>query len=244
MTQEEYEKVLQAALGGDVESQYKMGIFHARGDLGSVDLNEAAQWFEKAGAQGHPDSLCNYAFLLYSGRGVEKDVGRSVELFEQAAGLGQKQAMLNLGIYYINIDEPQIEKGISYLKQAAEEGEAEAAYSLGILYFEGKKVQQDLSLACEYFQQGAEKDDPESLYSLGFLYSKGYGVEKDSAKAVEYYRMAAEKGHASAQFNLGLHHEYGEGGLEKDPEEAIFWYQKASNQGHQKATEAIQLLDS
>ena len=244
MTQTENEKVLQAALGGDVESQYQMGILFARGDTGSVDLGEAAQWFRKAGEQGHPDALCNYAFLLYSGNGVEKDVERSVELFEQAAKLGQKQAMLNLGIYYINHDVPQIEKGMDYLKTAAKEGEAEAAYTLGILYFEGKKVPQDLELARKCFEQGAEMGEPESLYSLGFLYSKGYGVEKDPAKAVEYYRVAAEKGHASAQFNLGLHYEYGEGGLEKDSEEAVFWYQKASNQGHQKASEAIQLLDS
>jgi TPR repeat protein len=45
---------------------------------------------------------CSYAFLLYTGTGVNKDISQAVEIFKKAALVGHVQAQLNLGIHYTN----------------------------------------------------------------------------------------------------------------------------------------------
>lgn len=244
MKPEVIETLKQRALAGDGEAQYQLGNVFARGESGGVDLAQAAEWYRKAGEQGHADALCNYAFLLHAGEGVAKNEEKAYELFEAAANQGQVQAQLNLGILSANDANSDTERMLHWFRIAANNGSAEASYNLGMLYFEGKRVPQDYASAFKYFVQSAEAGYAQGEYSVGFCFSKGLGTEKDASQAAAFFKRAAEKGHASAQYNLGLHFEYGEGVDAVDTDEAIFWFQKAANQGHPRADEAIQLLEA
>lgn len=70
---------------------------------------------------------------------------------------GDKDAMFNLGMYYIRgIGTVQnLEEGIRWLKKAALLGDDQAAYNIAIFYHDGKMVEQDLEAALKWYERSA-----------------------------------------------------------------------------------------
>jgi TPR repeat protein len=63
---------------------------------------EAAQWLERAAAQGHAASQFELAVLYCTGKGVEKNLAQAVGWYEKAAQEGHVTAKHNLGVMLIN----------------------------------------------------------------------------------------------------------------------------------------------
>ncbi|MDE7420477.1 MAG: sel1 repeat family protein [Muribaculaceae bacterium] len=59
--------LIRAAEGGLAQAQFNLALFYSRGSIG-LDQNEekAFDWFKKAAAQGHPDSLNNVGVYYYN----------------------------------------------------------------------------------------------------------------------------------------------------------------------------------
>ncbi len=81
-----------AALRGDKNSEFNIGVIYERG-IG-VDKNEtlAAQWYEKAARGGHIDAQYNLAIMYASGRGVAQNDGQAMMWLALAARQGDKEA--------------------------------------------------------------------------------------------------------------------------------------------------------
>jgi hypothetical protein len=79
----------------DAAAQNSLGICLERG-IG-VHKNEllAAQYYQRAAQQGHPDGANNIGFCLDHGRGVEQNIEMASEYYKFAADCGHSEAKLN-----------------------------------------------------------------------------------------------------------------------------------------------------
>jgi uncharacterized protein len=117
-----------------------------------------------------------------------------VQLYRQAADLGNTNAMTILGGMYANgrgVAKDDSE-AVRLYQQAADLGNASATYKLGWRYENGVGVTKDIAKARSYYQT-----------ALGAMYANGKGVAKDDAEAMRLFRQAADLGNTNAMISLG-----------------------------------------
>jgi hypothetical protein len=76
-------------------AQNSFGIFLERGIGVHTNLSLAAQYYQRAAHQGHPDGANNFGFCLEHGRGVQQDIKMAAEYYKFAADHGHSEATLN-----------------------------------------------------------------------------------------------------------------------------------------------------
>lgn len=129
------EWALKAAEQGHVEAMYWLGegyTFYAK-DVQNDDPEDAEQhftqglfWLKQAVSAQHPAAILELAGYYRRGNIVDQDVAKSVTLVEQAAKLGEEQAMRDLSAIYahglgVAIDE---EKATYWAEQAEKNNQA------------------------------------------------------------------------------------------------------------------------
>jgi tetratricopeptide (TPR) repeat protein len=175
------------------------------------------------------------------GEGVAQDFAKAREWYQQAADIGNAEAMFYLGIIYQvgNQDQgvPQdYAKAREWYEKAADKGNANAMNSLAGLYYDGNGVPQDYAKAREWYEKAADKGDAEAMTNMGVIYENGRGVPQDYAKAREWYEKAVAGGQATAMTKLGVLYEKGRG-VAKDYAKAREWYEKAADKREEIRTE-------
>ena len=103
------EWALKAAQLGHVEAMYWLGegyAFYAKDMLeddpkeSKIYFKHAYRWLEQASKHNHPAALLELSNFYRRGDVVKKDLVKSVELVQQAAELGEVQAMRDLACIY------------------------------------------------------------------------------------------------------------------------------------------------
>ena len=126
------EWALKAAQLGHVQAMYWLGegyTAYAK-DLLEEDPAEAKtyfehahRWLEQAVKQQHPAAIFELANFYRRGDVVEKDIAKSIEMLEQAAKLGEVQAMRDLVAIYehglgVDIDDEKADFWADQAQQA------------------------------------------------------------------------------------------------------------------------------
>lgn len=134
-----------------------------------------------------------------AGRGVTRDEGRAVALFQEAAELGSGEAQFHLGsLYERGIGVPRdLVRARALYRQAANGGHAGAMHNLAVLLFSGDSAA-DLPAALSWFQRAAQAGIRDSQYNLGVLYSQGRGVPRSLSEAYRWFALAAAQGDTEA----------------------------------------------
>ncbi len=127
------------------------------------------------------------------------------KLFERAASLGDRWAMVETGRFYIwglgaTPYEPRT--AIAWFKRAAEAGEPFAFHVLGEVYASGRGVPIDHQKAFEYYQTGFDYGELKSARRLSQAYLGGFGVAQDFDQGIRYMRIAAEGGNVFSMIEL------------------------------------------
>lgn len=125
-------------------------------------------------------------------------------------------------------------QSVEQLKAKAKKYDPAARLYLGLLYQEGKRVEQNDSLAAYWFQKAANQGLAEAQVLLGNCYREGRGVEKDTLKAFALYEMAAGCDASLAMDALGDCYYYGIA-VERDVIRARYYYNLAAKKGYKKA---------
>ncbi|OTG93753.1 tetratricopeptide repeat protein [Acinetobacter sp. ANC 3832] len=126
------EWALKAAQLGHVEAMYWLGEGYAvyAKDLREEDPTEAKtyfehafRWLEQASKFKHPSAILELATFYRRGDVVEKDVAKSIAMVQQAAELGEVQAMRDLACIYehglgIDVDEAKADEWSEKAKSA------------------------------------------------------------------------------------------------------------------------------
>ncbi len=237
-------KEIEAASAGAVNAQFKLGLKYAKGECGVKNPQKAAEWYEKAAAQGDNRALVNLGYMYIFGD-IGKDEPKAFKLFSKAASSGDSKGMAALGqMYEAGEGVPQDwEKAVEWYAKAASKGDSHAQARLGSAYAKGNGVAQNDKLAVKWFAEAAKQGDVKAQRNLGLMYELGRGVPQDDKKAVKWYTEAAEKGFAKAQFNLGRMYEQGKG-CAKTLKEAKIWYTRAALQGYTVAQNWLEKLES
>jgi TPR repeat protein len=136
------------------------------GDGVAQDFVLAAEWYEKAAAQGCVESRHRLGEMYYVGKeGVEQDFARAVVEFRRAA-------------------EEEGEEG----------GHAPAQSCLAFCYYRGDRVEKDHVQARARYKKAALGEDSEAALEAALMCYKGEGGDPDFEYAERIFRKAAKNG--------------------------------------------------
>jgi len=141
------------------------------------------------------------------GIGVQKDLPRAVQIFENAchqatddddvdADENQSRACALLGALYLTGDgvKKDLTAGRELSEQACEGNDAFGCFNAAQIYATGLGVEADPVAAARFYDTACESDDGESCYELAQFYQEGRGVDRDAARAAELMRRACTLG--------------------------------------------------
>ena len=150
----------QAALGGNLEAQFRLARLIAKGAKGvPVDKDSAIKLLLSAAAHDHAESENLFGTMLQNGDGIAKDEKAAVGWYEKAANQGLAVAQNNLGVMYLKGSgtERDLAKAFALFEKAAAQGEGWALNNLGGMYEMGWGTTRDISKAKELYAKAADK---------------------------------------------------------------------------------------
>jgi len=77
-----------------------LGCSYELGEGVKIDLETAAQWYQRAAEQGYYEAQFNLGILCYGGRGVAQSYDEAVRLLRLVAAQGSPDAFYNLAVCY------------------------------------------------------------------------------------------------------------------------------------------------
>jgi TPR repeat protein len=159
---------------------------------------------QAAPAKSHAVVLVEEGIKAYQ----KGDYTTSARIFEQAAVLGDANAMYRLGY--------QHERGLGmeadgklalrWFEEAAKRGDTDAMNGLSAIYYYGYGVTADTCAAHQWTHKALELDGKNrtALFNMGYDYYYGNCVIRDLAQARKYWQKGADLGDDDARFNLAL----------------------------------------
>ncbi len=100
MTSDELEQLEQAAVSGDANAYFELGVAFSRGDGVAEDGARAAQHLQAAVNLGHPRAMNHLGIMMIKGTQIPFNGPVGVRLLQAAGDAGDVQALYNLGILY------------------------------------------------------------------------------------------------------------------------------------------------
>lgn len=147
------------------------GHRHVQGIDVPLNYDMAVQLYTKAAAAGNAEGIYNLGLLYQDGKGVNKDIHRAIQLFEQAAKLPAT--------------------GILNMRNV---GVAEAECAIGNCYRDGVGKQQEYSEAVKWYTRSCEHGSGEAASNLAFMYMGGMGVKNNEDTVAQLWTIAANRG--------------------------------------------------
>ncbi len=164
-------------------SQVKQSFLDLRRKLEDETLSAAdrrrlqSEIQQMAEQGGDPEALYWYGLAKINGtNGFEKNVDRGLEILEDAARDGSREAMVTLGDLYAG----QVE--------------------------DFPRQKQRFSRAYQFYRKAAEKNDGYALYRLAYMHGYNEGAVHDFKKAREYVAKAMEAGSPYGWLLSGIWH--------------------------------------
>jgi TPR repeat protein len=186
----------EAALSGDVDAQFDLGMCYYEGEGVDIDHTQASIYFQLAAEKGDADAQYSLATLFLKGEGVEKNTSRALIWYQQAAQKNHPNAQYNLGVMYrLGDGVPKDEaKAVNYFRDSANLGHADAQVQLGLMYEKGQGVDCDKIKAFDWYLKAASQDNASAQFELGRMYADGTVIAKDDDKAMKLFTKAAKQG--------------------------------------------------
>ena len=152
-------------------------------------------------AQGDPgaDNLLGMMYEL--GKGVPKDLAKSVAYYRQGAEQGDQYAQYNLAVSYdAGTGVPQnYREAVKWFRRAADQGVSSAQYDLGVMFEQGRGTHKSFQKAARWYQKAAQQGHVQAQNNLAWLYENGQGVERNLITAYAWFDVAAAQGFELAQ---------------------------------------------
>lgn len=178
---------------------------------------------------------------LYSGdAGLEKDIGKAVQLWEIAANKDHSRAAEYLGECYRDGDGVEVNavKALEWFEKAKALGNMMACVKLGLAYDKDGFAGTDYAKAVSYYREAYENGSADGACCLACMYENGWGVEQNAQKAFELYKYAADHGSARGMAKTGMMLHDGDG-TQKDVKLAIEYFEKAKAAGRADADDLL-----
>ena len=141
-----------------------------------------------------------------------------VELLTASAQSGNRDAMYELGVCYMNGEGVRNDslKTEELWKKAAALGNVDAMVALGAAYRGGKGIPENPKGCFEMYKAAAEADSSAGYLHLGICYFNGTGTEANIEKAIECVQKSEDMGNSDAKMLLKrMQRYYEEGDLDE-----------------------------
>lgn len=171
----------------------------------------------------HSDPHVNFALGrgYFTGRGVDRDVGKAASLFEYAAERGHIDAMSSLASY---LQSPRgghdYRSAIKWWKLAAAKGHTSAKVFLGFAYRDGRGVTADPLAAANWFIKAFEEGNHGAATHAGRVFRDHLSQPNN---ALVWFHKAADYGCSDSFIALALLYDDPKSGF-YNPAEAVHWY--------------------
>ena len=199
-------------------------------------------------AAGQAERLKQSARMYYYGIGVGQDYPRALELYLEAARLGDPEAQFIAGgMYFVGRGTAKNPReAFRLLYQAAINGKSspESQKIIGQTFIVGQVVPKNYPEAVRWYQESAKNGDRDAQNELGFMYVVGNGVEQNPEEAFKLFEQSARAGLAIAQYNLGIMLSTGNGVEQADLVQAYAWFNLAAANGFSDALAARSYLET
>lgn len=219
-------RIQSAAERGDPFAQFELATAFEWENYGlEQNFEKAAEWYEKASANGHLAAEINLLGQHVLGQLRTIAASSVFDRVNELAEAGDLDIVNTLGLcfQYGYGTELDYSRAASCFRRAAEGGAAMAQFNLAGFYLEGKGVPKDFDQAIHWYTRAAEQRHELSLIKLGTLYQKGIGVEVDHSRAFVLYLIAYERGSTRAANHLAFMFKKGLG-VERDDSVAFQLY--------------------
>jgi TPR repeat protein len=106
---------------------------------------------------------------LIFGRGTEKNIPKGYTLIEESAADGNTEAMLYIGDWCLDKDNPDYsaESSVQWYQKAVNKNSLDGKIKLGLSYLNGIGVEPNHSEAVYWFETAAEKNSAEAMFRAG-----------------------------------------------------------------------------
>lgn len=149
----------------------------------------------------------NLLGMMYElGKGVTKDLAKSITYYRRAAEKGDMYAQYNLGVSYDSgTGVPQnYREASNWFQRAANQGARFAQYNLAVMYEQGRGHTKSFEKAAEWYEKAARQGHKQAQNNLAWLYEKGQGVQQDLITAYVWFDAAAVQGFEAAMHKRDL----------------------------------------
>ena len=165
-----------AAKLGNAAAQYNLGMAYACGYYGLMaDREKAIFWLKKSAKGENPMACLQLGLYYFYTIKTEKAYKKAFDLFTNAFHLGEKEAIIDIGLCYLqgNGTKENKKEAVKCFKMAANKlGSGLGFYNLGICYENGFGVHQDYRQAIEMYGKSVELGEKTGLEAIKRVYSK------------------------------------------------------------------------
>ena len=172
----EVAKVNSAAKLGNAAAQYNLGMAYACGYYGvTPDKDKALHWLKQSVKGENPSACLQVGLYYYYTVKTEAAYKKAFELFTDAYNLGEYEAIINIGLCYLQGNGVKEDKkeAVKCFKNAAEKCSSGVAYhNLGICYENGFGVRKDYKKAIEMYGKAVENGEKAGLEAIKNIYLK------------------------------------------------------------------------
>ncbi len=234
-----------AAVSGDREGQVAVALGYLHGKGVPPSPQEAARWFQQAGAAGDVDAMVHLAKLALQGlaasrAGTGPDFATGQLWAGKAASAGSIEGKLLLA--NVSLFGPPAWRDAAaasrLFRDVAEAGNASGALGLAIAMLKGQPGPAEWTEIYGLIQMAARQALPLGLYLAGAMLEVGLGSQPDPARAVDHYRRAALAGLRPAQTRFGYALLHGLG-IVRDAQVGETWLRKAALAGDPAAAAIV-----
>ena len=236
----ECKKLLAEQEKRQAEEYYKMGCASYFGDGVVKDYVKAKEYFEKAAAIGHLQSIVELATLYKQGDGCQKDYQEAFRLYKLAADKGHAYSENKVGLFYDQgwgVQKNESE-ALKWFERAANHGNAAGMYNCGVFSEGGTGTEKDFAKAIYWYQKAAEHGYAEANNALGLMYYWGKGVPQDYDVAFSYFEKGAAAGDNNAKYDVADSLMRGRG-VQQDIPRALGIFEELVKAGYEDADEEV-----
>jgi localization factor PodJL len=150
---------------GNAKAQFEIASRYAEGRGFARDLKVAAQWYDRAAAQGLASAQYRLGAQYEKGLGVTRDAAQAKAWYQKAAEQGNIRAMHNLAVVLAEIGDsgkPDYAAAAQWFRKAAEYGVRDSQYNYAILLARGLGVAQNLASSYSWFAIAAAQGDEDA----------------------------------------------------------------------------------
>jgi len=201
---------------------------------------EANSWLEHAVEGGSALGFDDLGWLYEMGYGVNKDVVKAVNLFNEAAKRGSAEGAYRVGVAYfygLGVTKDRA-NACQWFLHAANQGYPYAESESGFCYYNGTGVEQNHETAFDWFAKAGQAGLLDARVYVADMLERGDGHNQDFKYAVMWYQAAAEQGDVYAMTELGAHLRLGKG-VDWSEAQAMQWFAKAAQKGYVPAQTSL-----